>query len=89
MAEDDDKVVDFIGEQFRRLNLRFDTLDQRIATLDNKVDTRLANVERRLTAQTHFEQSMVAHLASIHSGIDNLRADFIGVEQRMKVLEAR
>ena len=83
MAEDD-RVVDFIGEQFRRLNVRLDKSDERL----EKFEMRVVNIERRLTAMHHFEQSIVAHVASIHSGIDNLRADFIGVEQRLKTLEA-
>lgn len=82
MAEDD-RVVDFIGEQFRRLNARLDKSDERL----DKLDARIVNIERRLTAMHHFEQSIVAHVASIHSGIDNLRADFIGVEQRLTALE--
>ena len=79
----DDGVVDFIGEQFRRLNLRFDKVDERL----DRLEARVVNIERRLTGMHHFEQSMVAHVASIHSGIDDMRADFLGIQQRLTALE--
>ena len=88
MAEDNDGVVNFMGEQFRRLNARFDTMEQRIDTFEGKMEDRLANIERRLSSQNQIEQSLIGHLASIHSSIDNLRADFVGVERRVKALEA-
>jgi uncharacterized coiled-coil protein SlyX len=88
MAEENDSVVNFMGEQFRRLNARFDALEQRIDTFEGKMEDRLANIERRLSSQNQIEQALIGHLASIHSSIDNLRADFVGVERRVKTLEA-
>ena len=84
-----DNTVSFMAEQFRRLNARFDTLAERIDTMEGRIEDRLANIERRLSSQTQIEQSLIGHLASIHSSIDNLRADFVGVERRVKVLEVR
>ena len=98
MAEDGEggEVVSFIAEQFRRLNVRLDKIEQRIDVIEYRIDTfehrmedRLANIERRLSSQNQIEQSLIGRLASIHSSIDNLRADFVGVERRVKALEAR
>jgi len=89
MAEENDSVVNFMGEQFRRLSARFDSLEQRIDTFESRMEDRLANIERRLSSQNQIEQSLIGHLASIHSSIDNLRADFIGIDRRVKALEAR
>jgi DNA-binding FrmR family transcriptional regulator len=82
---EEENVVNFIGEQFRRLNPRLDKMEERLGRIEGQV----VNVERRLTAMSHFDQSIVAHVASIHSGVDNLRADFIAVEQRLSAVEAR
>ena len=57
--------------------------------LEGRMEDRLANIERRLSAQNHNEQAIVGHLASIHSSIDNLRADLVGMERRVKALEIR
>ena len=84
-----DNTVSFMAEQFRRLNARFDTLAERIDTMEGRIEDRLANIERRLSSQNHTEQAIVGHLASIHSSIDNLRADIVGTERRVKALEAR
>ena len=90
MAEDEESgaVVSFVAEQFRRLNVRLDTIEHRIDTFEHRMEDRLANIERRLSSQNQIEQSLIGHLASIHSSIDNLRADFVGVERRVKMLEA-
>ena len=77
MADENESVVSFMGEQFRRLNARFDMLDQRFDSFEGKMEDRLANIERRLSSQNQIEQSLIGHLASIHSSIDNLRADFV------------
>ena len=82
---EDENVISMIGEQFRRLNLRFDKLDEKM----EKLEQRLGNVERRLTASTHFEQSVLAHLASVHESIDNLRADLVGIDRRVGTMEGR
>lgn len=82
MAEDN--TLSFVTEQFRRLNVRFDTFEERM----DKMELRLSNVERRLTASTHFEQSVLAHLASVHDSIDNLRADLMGMNTRIVAMEA-
>jgi uncharacterized coiled-coil protein SlyX len=89
MADENEGVVNFMGEQFRRLNARFDTMEQRLDTFEGKMEDRLANIERRLSSQNQIEQSLIGHLASIHSSIDNLRADFVGTERRVKALELR
>ncbi len=89
MADENDGVVNLMGEQFRRLNARFDTVEQRLDTFQGKMEDRLANIERRLSSQNQIEQSLIGHLASIHSSIDNLRADFVGTERRVKALELR
>ena len=88
MAEEKDGVVNFMGEQFRRLNARFDAVEQRLDTFEGRMEDRLANIERRLTSQNGIEQSLIGHLASIHASVDNLRADFVGAERRVRALEA-
>ena len=89
MAEEGEGVVNFMGEQFRRLNVRFDQLEERFDDRFNRLETRMDHLERRQTASMHFEQSVLAHLTGINESIDNLRADMIGMDRRIKVLEAR
>ncbi|WP_174278405.1 hypothetical protein [Sphingomonas bacterium] len=86
MAEDN--TVSFMAEQFRRLNSRFDEVERRLGTFEGKMEDRLANIERRLTSQTQIEQAMIGHLASIHASVDDLRAQFLGVDRRLSALEA-
>ena len=88
MAEDNDSVVNFMGEQFRRLNAGFYAQEQRIGTHGSRMEDRLANIERLLSSQNQIGQALIGHLASIHSSIDNPRADFVGVDRRVKALEA-
>lgn len=55
----------------------------------DKLEARMANLEKRQTASTHFEQSVLAHLASIHDSIDNLRGEMTGIDRRVTALERR
>ncbi len=79
------EVVSFIAEQFKRLHARFDILDQRL----DRIEERVAQVERRLTASTHLEQGLVAHMASLHESMDNFRATTVSFDKRLAALEAR
>ena len=79
------EVVNFMAEQFKRLHIRFDAIDERLGRLEDRV----AQVERRLTASTHLEQGLVAHMASLHESMDNFRATSVSFDKRLAALEAR
>ena len=55
----------------------------------DRIDTHFGNLERRQTASTHFEQSVFAHLASIHEGLDGLRFDMRAVRGEMRDVHSR
>ena len=79
------EVVNFMAEQFKRLHVRFDAIDERLGRLEDRV----AQVERRLTASTHLEQGLVAHMASLHESMDSFRATSVSFDKRLAALEAR
>ncbi len=87
--DDGGEVVSFIAEQFRRLNGRFDTLQERMDERFDRLEDRVGQVERRLTASTHLEQGLVAHMASLHESMDNFRATTVAFDKRLASLEAR
>ncbi|WP_140870249.1 hypothetical protein [Sphingomonas oligophenolica] len=82
---EEDNTISFLAEQFRRINARFDEMGERF----DRVDERLAQIERRLTASTHLEQGLVAHMASVHESMDNFRANMAAIDRRVAGLEAR
>ncbi len=55
----------------------------------DKIETHLTNLERRQTASTHFEQSVLAHLAGIHESLDELRSDMRAVRSEMRDVHDR
>lgn len=55
----------------------------------DKLETHMAGLERRQTASTHFEQSVLAHLASIRSSIDDLKSDMRAVRGEMRDVHDR
>ena len=85
MAEDSGEVVSFIAEQFKRVHARFDSLDERF----DRLEERVGQVERRLTASTHLEQGLVAHMASLHESMDQFRATTVSFDKRIMALETR
>ncbi|MDO6412927.1 hypothetical protein Q4F19_00885 [Sphingomonas sp. BIUV-7] len=89
MAEEREggEVVNFISEQFRRLNLRLDNFEARFDERMDRLEERVAQVERRLTASSHLEQGIVAHLASLHDSMDNFRATSVSFDKRLATLE--
>lgn len=89
MAEDNDGVINFMGEQFRRLNARFDQLEQRFDERFQRLEERMDHLERRQTASMHFEQSVLANLIGINERLDNFRAELLGFDRRLRALEAR
>lgn len=87
--EDGGAVVSFVAEQFRRLNARLDKLEARVDERFDRLEDRVGQVERRLTASTHLEQGLVAHMASLHESMDNFRATSVAFDKRLASLEAR
>ena len=75
----------FIAEMLRGIQSSIVDLGNRMSG----VEQRMTNLERRQTASTHFEQSVLAHLAGIHESIDNLRADLTGMDRRVRAVEGR
>ena len=60
-----------------------------IKTRLDRLEERMERLERRQTASMHFEQSVLVHLTGINESIDNLRAEIVGTDRRIKALEAR
>ncbi len=91
MTEEGDgsEVVSFVAEQFKRLNARLDKLEERFDERFRRLEERMDHLERRQTASMHFEQSVLAHLTGINERLDNLRGELLGIDRRVKVLEAR
>lgn len=75
----------FVADMLRGIQSSIVDLGQRISG----VEQRMGNLERRQTASTHFEQSVLAHLASIHESVDGLRADLLGIDRRVRAVEGR
>ena len=46
------------------------------------------DIELRLSASEHITQGVMAHIASIHSGIDELKADMRQVKRRLDLVDA-
>ncbi len=84
MAEQEN-VVSFFSQQVKRVHARFDTLDEWFI----RREARVAQVERRLMASTHFEPGLVAHMASPHERMDNFRASTMSFDRRIAALETR
>ena len=84
MAEEGE-VLSFMAAQFKRLNERFDSVDAQLERLEERV----GQVERRLTASTHLEQGLVAHMASLHESMDQFRATTVAFDRRLAAMEAR
>ena len=82
MADADNKllfeILKNIQTEVTGTNLRMD-----------KIETHLGNLERRQTASTHFEQSVLAHLAGIHESLDELRSDMRAVRSEMRDVHHR
>lgn len=55
----------------------------------DKFETHLSNFERRQTASTHFEQPILARLASIHESLDELKSDMRAVRGEMRDVHGR
>ena len=77
MAEPDNA---FIVEMLRSIQSSVSETNRRM----DKLETHMSGLERRQTASTHFEQSVLAHLASIHSSIDDLKSDMRAVRGEMR-----
>ena len=82
MAEDNEFMIGLL----RNIQSEIGEVRSGLGRMEERMEDRLANIERRLSSQNQIEQSLIGHLASIHSSIDNLR---VGVERRVKALEAR
>ena len=77
MAEEGE-ILNFIGEQFRRLNLRFDKKD--IEDLETKM--RLSSIDDHLAG-------MMMSVAGINSRLDRLEERLGRVERRLDLTEAK
>ena len=85
MAEIDNSLVFEIlkklqadmAQGFARMDARFLHLEERMNDL-----------EKRQTASMHFEQSVLAHLSSIHTSMDEMRGQLTGFDRRVTALEA-
>ena len=88
MAEGNEFIVGLlrnIQSGIADLGQRMDNLEARFEA----VEERMAHLERRQTASMHFEQAVLAHLTGINESIDKLRTDLLGMDRRLKVVEAR
>ena len=81
MAETDK----FMVEMLRSIQSAVAETNRRL----EKMESNISGVERRQTASHHFEQSVLAHLASIHSSMDDLKADMRAVRGEMRDVHNR
>ena len=81
-AENDNRML---FEILKRIQADVVGTNQRM----DKIETHLTNLERRQTATTHFEQSVLAHLAGIHESLDELRSDMRAVRGEMRDVHGR
>ena len=77
MAEDAE-ILNFIGEQFRRLNARFDKKD--VEDLETKM--RLSSIDDHLAG-------MMMSVAGINSRLDRIEERFGRVERRLDLTDVR
>lgn len=82
MAENDNELM--IGI-LRKLQADNAGIHQRM----DKFEQHLTNLERRQTAATHFEKSVLAHLTGIHESLDELRSDMRAVRSEMRDVHNR
>ena len=82
MAEVDNS---FLAEMLRGVQSSVSETNRRM----DKLETYMSGLERRQTASTHFEQSVLAHLASIHSSIDDFKSDMRAVRGEMRDVHDR
>ena len=75
---DESEILNFIGEQFRRLNVRFDNLE-------NDVN----DIKLRLTANEEHLASMMMSIAGINSRIDKIDGRISRIERRLDLTDAR
>lgn len=88
MAEIDNQLL---YEILKKIQADVAEVKERIGRIEyrlDKVEERMANLEKRQNASTHFEQAVLAHLASVHDSIDSLRGEMIAMDRRVAALEA-
>lgn len=78
----DDK---FIVEMLRGIQTAVTQTNQGL----DKVESHMGNLERRQTASTHFEQSVLAHLAALHESMDEFKSDMRAVRSEMRDVHNR
>ena len=78
----------FLTEMLRGIQASISDLRSYTEQRMDKLEERMGNLEKRQTASAHFEQSVLAHLASIHDSMDAFRAELVGFDRRFRVLEA-
>ena len=79
----------FLAEMLRGIQTSIADLDKRMVSGLMSVDHRLVALERFQSASLHGQQSIMAHLAGIHEGVDDLKAHYRRLDQRMDAVEAR
>lgn len=82
MAENDNQLL---FEILRKLQSEVAGTNQRM----DKFEQHLTNLERRQTASTHFEKSVLSHLTGIHETLDELRSDMRAVRSEMRDVHDR
>ncbi len=94
----DANVINLTYELLKKMQLTVARIEERMAAIDQRME----HLERRQTASTHFEQSVLAHLAAIHESGDNavaesratkrtveqLQNEMLDVKHRLELLEA-
>jgi len=85
----DDNVQTMTFELLKRVQASIAELGQQLGGRIDSVEHRLIALERFQSASLHGQQSIMAHLAGIHEGVDDLKAHYRRLDQRMDALEAR
>ncbi|HEX8555285.1 MAG TPA: hypothetical protein VF695_11305 [Sphingomonas sp.] len=82
MADNDNQLM---IEILRKLQAEVSGTNQRM----DKFEQHLTNLERRQTASTHFEKSVLARLSGIHESLDELRSDMRAVRSKTRDVHSR
>jgi hypothetical protein len=78
MMAEDAAILDFIGEQFRRLNARFD-----------RFESDMGDIKLRMTACEEHLASIMMSMAGVNARMDKIDARFGQVERRLDLTDAR
>ncbi len=78
----------FMGEMLRGVQTSIADLDKRMQAGFADLDRRMIELERFQSAVLHSHQGIIAHLAGIHESVNDMKAHYRRLDQRMDAVEA-